>query len=148
MCSVWLNVKSATFYDVTNHVDYQCGTLLGLLTGYVRVNEQLSQNIFGFSAQTEASQSSSVLIFVVEQEHLACILNQLYFDVNDLNINRSDREKNIEKIVEGSELHCVDQIVYGFVECGYDARNRKVSATTFNENVANQVHTHTHCNVK
>lgn len=32
MCSVWLNVKSDTFYDVTNHVDYQCGTFLGLLS--------------------------------------------------------------------------------------------------------------------
>lgn len=32
MCSVWLNLKSATYYDVTNHIDYQCGTFLGLLT--------------------------------------------------------------------------------------------------------------------
>lgn len=30
MCSVWLNLKSDTYYDATNHVDYQCGTFLGM----------------------------------------------------------------------------------------------------------------------
>lgn len=29
MCSVWLNVKSVTFYDASNYVDFQCGTFLG-----------------------------------------------------------------------------------------------------------------------
>lgn len=31
MCSVWLNVKSITYYDASNYVDFQCGTFLGML---------------------------------------------------------------------------------------------------------------------
>lgn len=30
MCSVWLNVKSTTYYDASNYVDFQCGTFLGM----------------------------------------------------------------------------------------------------------------------
>lgn len=51
MCSVWLNLKSVTFYDVSNYVDYQCGTFLvpksKLVNPAAYLYMSLSQSVWG-----------------------------------------------------------------------------------------------------
>lgn len=41
MCSVWLNVKSATYYDTSHYVDFQCGTFLGLSRISIKSTNQI-----------------------------------------------------------------------------------------------------------
>lgn len=63
MCSVWLNVKSTTYYDASNYVDFQCGTFLGRYYDYGSNIKNWTKNIH-FSSQTKTCKCGCISVFI------------------------------------------------------------------------------------